>query len=75
MPQISIRRARVLRAVGLAAMLALLTAGSALADAGGQGTVTTTQQFRNIALFPPQPMGALDAGQRHPVDVYGRTPT
>jgi len=56
MPQISIRRARVLRAVGLAAMLALLTAGSALADAGGQGTVTTTQQFRNIALFPPQPM-------------------
>jgi len=42
---------RVLRAVSLAAALALLTAGAALADAGGQGTVTTTQQFRNLPLF------------------------
>jgi hypothetical protein len=44
---------RVFRAVILAAMLALLTTGAALADAGGQGTVTSTQQFRDIALFPP----------------------
>lgn len=41
----------VFRAVILAAALALLTAGAALADAGGQGTVTTTQQFRNLPLF------------------------
>ena len=42
---------RVFRAVCLAAALALLTATGALADAGGQGTVTTTQQFRNLQLF------------------------
>ena len=42
---------RVLRAVGLATALALLTAAAALADTGGQGTVTTTQQFRNLPLF------------------------
>ena len=42
---------RVLRAVSLAAALALLTAGAALADAGGQGTVTTTTQYRNILSF------------------------
>ena len=42
---------RVFRAVCLAAALALLTAAAALADAGGQGTVTTTQQFRNLPLF------------------------
>jgi hypothetical protein len=40
----------VLRAVTLAAMLTLLTAGAALADGGGQGTVTTTQQFRGLAF-------------------------
>ena len=44
-------RGRVLRAVSLAAALALLTAGVALADAGGQGTVTETQQFRNVTFF------------------------
>ncbi len=42
---------RVLSALGLAAALTLLTAAAAVADAGGQGTVTTTQQFRNLALF------------------------
>jgi hypothetical protein len=42
---------RVLRAVGLAAVLALLMAGAALADTGGQGTVSTTQQFRNVPAF------------------------
>ncbi len=43
-------RGRVLRAVSLAAALALLTTGVALADAGGQGTVTTTQQFRGLVF-------------------------
>ena len=42
---------RVLRALGLAAMLALLTTGATLAAAGGRGTVTTTQQFRDFPLF------------------------
>ena len=42
---------RVLRAVCLAAMLALPMAGVALADAGGQGTVTLTQQYRDTLLF------------------------
>jgi hypothetical protein len=50
-------RGRMLRALSLAATLALLTAGVALADAGGRGTVTTTQQFRDIPLFSaPQAM-------------------
>ena len=40
---------RVLRAVGLATMLALLTTGAALA--GAQGADTVTQQFRNVLLF------------------------
>ena len=44
-------RGRMLRAVGLAATLALLTAGVALAAPGGRGTVTTTQQLRDISLF------------------------
>jgi len=47
---------RVFRSVILAAMLALLTTGAALATAGGQGTVTSTQQYRDIALFQPQSM-------------------
>jgi hypothetical protein len=47
---------RVFRALSLAAVLSLLTVGAALADAGGQGTVTSNQQFRNTALFAPQPM-------------------
>ena len=47
---------RVLRAVSLAAVLALLVGGTALADAGGQGTVSTTQQFRNVPLFSAQVM-------------------
>jgi hypothetical protein len=42
---------RVFRAVILAAMLVLLTTGAALAAAGGRGTVTTTQQFRDLPLF------------------------
>ena len=48
------RSGHVARAVALAAVLALLTAGTALADAGGQGTITTTQQYRNVDLgsFP-----------------------
>ena len=48
--------ARVLRAISLAAVLSLLTVGAALAAPGGRGTMTETQQFRNIALFPPQSM-------------------
>ena len=47
---------RLLTAVTLAAALTLLTAGATLADPGGQGTVTTTQQFRDIPLFAPQAM-------------------
>jgi hypothetical protein len=39
------------RIVGLVALLTLLATGTALADAGGQGTVTVTQQFRNVPLF------------------------
>lgn len=49
-------RGRLLRAVTLAAMLALLTGGAALADAGGQGTVSITQQYRDVPLFDPQPL-------------------
>ena len=43
--------ARILRTVGLAATLALLSTGTAMADAGGQGTITVTQQFRNVPFF------------------------
>ena len=42
---------RVLTAVSLAAVLALPTAGAALAAAGGRGTVTITQQYRDTLLF------------------------
>jgi hypothetical protein len=41
----------VLRVVGLTAILALLTTGTAMADAGGRGTVTVTQQFRDVPFF------------------------
>ena len=41
----------VLGAVSLAAALALLVGATALADAGGQGTVTSTQQLRNFPAF------------------------
>jgi hypothetical protein len=44
-------RGRLIKAATMAAMLALLTAGAALADAGGQGTVTATQQYRDLPLF------------------------
>jgi hypothetical protein len=37
--------------VSLAAALVLLTAGATLADAGGQGTVTITQHYRDMLLF------------------------
>jgi hypothetical protein len=42
---------RVVRAVCLAAIVPLLTSGVALADAGGQGTVTITQHASNVVLF------------------------
>src|SRR2546421_10430987 len=42
---------RVVRAASLAAVVALLSAGAALADAGGQGTVTITQHAHNVVLF------------------------
>ena len=42
---------RVVRIASLAAVVALLTAGAALADAGGQGTVTITQHAHNVTLF------------------------
>ena len=42
---------RVIRIAGLAAVFALLSAGAALADPGGQGTVTITQHAHNVPLF------------------------
>src|SRR5438034_9189903 len=42
---------RVVRIASLAAVIALLTAGAALADAGGQGTVTITTHDHNVKLF------------------------
>jgi hypothetical protein len=42
---------RLVRAASLAAVIALLSAGAALADAGGQGTVTITQHAHNVVLF------------------------
>src|SRR6266566_8445102 len=41
----------VVRAAVLAAVIALLSAGAALADAGGQGTVTITEHAHNVTLF------------------------
>ena len=41
----------VVRAASLAALIALLSAGAALADAGGQGTVTITEHAHNVTLF------------------------
>src|SRR5437868_14167945 len=41
----------VVRAASLAAVIALLSAGAALADAGGQGTVTMTEHAHNVTLF------------------------
>jgi hypothetical protein len=42
---------RVIQAASLAAVVALLAAGAALADAGGQGTVTITQHDHNVQQF------------------------
>ena len=42
---------RVLGAASLAAIVALLAAGAALAAAGGQGTVTVTTHAHNVVLF------------------------
>src|SRR5437016_12286403 len=42
---------RVLGAASLAAIVALLAAGAALAAAGGQGTVTITTHAHNVVLF------------------------
>src|SRR5712691_9979444 len=41
----------VVRAASMAAVIALLSAGAALADAGGQGTVTITEHAHNVTLF------------------------
>ena len=41
----------VVRAASLAAVIALLSAGAALADAGGQGTVTITEHAHDVTLF------------------------
>lgn len=40
----------VRRAVGLAGVIALLSAGVALASSGGRGTVTETQHERNVVV-------------------------
>jgi hypothetical protein len=41
----------VVKAGVLAAIFALLNVGAAFADAGGQGTITATRQYRDLALF------------------------
>ena len=43
----------ILRVVGLATLLTLLTAGASLAAPGGQGTVTITTHAQNVPEFPP----------------------
>lgn len=45
---------RAVRVASLAVVMALLTAGAAFADAGGQGTVTMTTHASGVPLFPPQ---------------------
>jgi hypothetical protein len=42
---------RVMPVASLVAFVALLSAGAALADAGGQGTVTITQHANSVPLF------------------------
>ena len=42
---------RVLRVAWLVAAVGLLSAGAALADAGGQGTVTITEHAHDVVLF------------------------
>ena len=42
---------RLVEAATLAAVVALLSAGAALADAGGQGTVTITEHAHDVTLF------------------------
>src|SRR5215831_3272895 len=42
---------RMVKAVSLAAIGATLAAGTALADAGGQGTVTLTQHDHDVTFF------------------------
>jgi hypothetical protein len=42
---------RLVQAATLAAVVALLSAGAALADAGGQGTVTITEHAHDVTLF------------------------
>jgi len=42
---------RLVRGACLAAVVGLVMTGAALADAGGQGTVTMTQHARNVPFF------------------------
>jgi hypothetical protein len=42
---------RVIRLASLAAVIALVSAGAALADAGGQGTFTSTTHDQNVPFF------------------------
>jgi hypothetical protein len=44
-------RTRLLAAVGTIAAVVLMAAGVAVADAGGQGTVTITQHAHDVVLF------------------------
>jgi hypothetical protein len=46
---------RVVQVASLAAVVALVAVGAALADAGGRGTVTMTQQARNVSFIDPTP--------------------
>src|SRR5436309_11939133 len=42
---------RVVRVAWLVAAVGLLSAGAAMADAGGQGTVTITEHAHDVVLF------------------------
>lgn len=62
----------VLRVIGLAALLTLVATGTAMADAGGQGTVTTTLQFRNVPLFS-MPAANPCTGEPGTIEATART--
>jgi len=57
----------------LAAVLALGSTAGALADAGGQGTVTITQHASNVELFPPMAITNPCTGQTGTLSAIAST--